>query len=79
MIASNKFYNFNTEDVLDCTSLVDLYKYKIDNLETITSIKIQLVEFGDDKSKMKALLHLEYLQSIIETQIDFIKNVYSNE
>jgi hypothetical protein len=79
MIASNKFYNFNTEDVLDCTSLVDLYKYKIDNLETITSIKIQLIEFGDDKSKMKALLHLEYLQSIIETQIDFIKNVYSNE
>lgn len=79
MIASNKFYNFNTEDVLDCTSLVDLYKYKIDNLETITSIKIQLVEFGDDKSKMKALLHLEYLQSIIETQIDFIENVYSNE
>ena len=73
MLASNKFYNFNSEDVLNCTSLPDLYEMKVNNLETLTSIKIQMAEYGDDIKKVKALLHLEYLQEIINTQIEIIK------
>lgn len=73
MVASNKYFDFSTEDVLNSTSLLELYQYKINNLDTIASIRLQIVDYGDDKYKIKALIHLEYLQDVINTQIDIIK------
>jgi hypothetical protein len=73
MDATNRFFGFDTKDVLNCTSLPDLYQYKLNNLDTMSSIKLQIVDHGDDKFKIKALIHLEFLQEIINTQIDIIK------